>query len=356
VDALREIFESGDVSAADLEAQDPRFLGTPLHWAIRGGYEEAVRFLIARGADLGMSVTDDYDNPCLTALDLAAECGHAGITQILLDAGAGSFEHHREHREPNDGCRALKVAAREGKDEVVRVLLAWSRSTGQPVNKHITVCNAAEGYHVDVLRTVLDFWKISPETDGELLNVALCCACSAPRDEPSYEVRMELEKARRERQKPTAVFLLDAGADVNFFWERNDTSSLLNASAIPNAADVVQLLLNRGADVFIANHIRQTALYYAAESMDESTAKLLLEHGADVNARDFVSQTPLHRAAYLQAPFVQLLLDHGADPAARDAEGKTPWDLAEKGKPASGAIFVEAGQEDAGWITTLPVN
>ncbi|PGG98395.1 hypothetical protein AJ80_09545 [Polytolypa hystricis UAMH7299] len=309
VHALRHMFASGQVfSNTDLETRD-RF-GTPLHRAILGGHEEIVQLLISKGADLGCSVEDDYGDPNMTALDLAAKCGHAGITQSLLDSGTGA-EHH-QRRVLNYADSALAFAAREGHDEVVRILLRWSRlPAGQPLDK-LAICHAAARWQVDVLPTLLEFWNIigpscsslQDNNNREVLNHALCVACKENfRSEYSPVENLEALEALR--------------------------PPLLSVASIPNARDVLRLLLDRGADVSVTNHDCQTALYLAAKSKDEEIARLLIEHGADINARDNVdAHTPLHIAAYLCAPYVQLLLDRGADPTAKDIRGETPLHLA----------------------------
>jgi ankyrin repeat protein len=336
VDALKQLFDSGSVSDADLESEDLSCKSirdvTPLHRAISGGHEHAVRFLVGRGADLGRSAKDDYGSPELTALDLAAECGHSDVTKALLEAGAGARQYHV--KAPNDASIALQVAAGDGHDEVVRVLLEWSRLNEQPMNKSHTLDAAAGGYHLDVVRTLLEFWDIGPDQDDELLNITLCCACTERYILPGQE-ELDPEAVRRERQKRTVSFLLDAGADVNFFWKWIDSAPILSVSQIPGAGDVLRLLLDAGADVSVADcGGRQTALHFAAMIKDKEIAELLLAHGADVNAKDTTLRTPLHVAIYCGVGFVQLLLDHGADPATQDSKDRTPLGLVEENRKA----------------------
>jgi ankyrin repeat protein len=198
------------------------------------------------------------------------------------------------------------------------------------MNKPHTLGSAAGEYHLDVVRTLLEFWEIGPDQDDELLNIALSCACTERCILPGEE-ELDPKAVRLERQERTVSFLLDAGADVNFFWKWIDSAPILSVSQISGAGDVLRLLLDAGADVSVADYGgHQTALHLATVGWDKEIAELLLAHGADANARDISLQTPLHRAVYCGAGFVQLLLDHGADPAAQDIEGKTPLALAEE--------------------------
>ena len=57
--------------------------------------------------------------------------------------------------------------------------------------------------------------------------------------------------------------------------------------------------------------------------------QLLIEHGADVTAKDKALSTPLHLASSQgSVKSVQLLIEHGADVAAQDESHKTPLHLA----------------------------
>ena len=80
----------------------------------------------------------------------------------------------------------------------------------------------------------------------------------------------------------------------------------------PNMRDVVELLLDRGADV--NEGLWGTALlHYAAHDGLKDAAELFIAHGADVNAKDNEGKTPLEIAKEEgHIEIVGLLRKHGA--------------------------------------------
>ena len=94
---------------------------------------------------------------------------------------------------------------------------------------------------------------------------------------------------------------------------------------------VVQLLLDKGADVEAKSNSSLTALICAAEEGHKSVVQLLLDKGTDVKAEDNDSWTALICAAEEgHEAIVQLLLDKGADVTAKDNTGSTALMLAAK--------------------------
>ena len=107
-------------------------------------------------------------------------------------------------------------------------------------------------------------------------------------------------------------------------------SSPLHFAAGFGRKDVVEYLLQCGANVHARDDGGLIPLHNACSFGHAEVVQLLLRHGADANARDNWNYTPLHEAAIKgKIDVCTVLLQHGADPSIRNTDGKTALDLAD---------------------------
>src|SRR5690606_8727881 len=90
-------------------------------------------------------------------------------------------------------------------------------------------------------------------------------------------------------------------------------------AAILGNADIIEALLDAGADPEAPNADGQTALMVVARSSNLAAARLLLDAGADVDASENWrgQNAVIWAAAQSQAEMLELLLDAGGDPNSR---------------------------------------
>jgi ankyrin repeat protein len=129
--------------------------------------------------------------------------------------------------------------------------------------------------------------------------------------------------------------------------DSNGRRTPLHWGVLGNHMEVVQALLEGGANPNIGDQAGKTPLEHAAEkSMVEMTA-LLIKSGADVNQRDLVGGNAVLWAAGLGSPeTLKLVVDAGGEIEVKDINGLSPltW-AAQTGKPASMRILIDAGAD-----------
>lgn len=118
-------------------------------------------------------------------------------------------------------------------------------------------------------------------------------------------------------------------------------------------ADIVQYLIDNGADVNKGNAWDNTPLHYAAYRGYTEIVKMLLAYGADVNAKNDDGETPLHYAAEKgKTEIVKILLDNGADVTPVNKYAATPMHKAGE----SDSVEVYKMLAEAGSDLTLKIK
>lgn len=126
-----------------------------------------------------------------------------------------------------------------------------------------------------------------------------------------------LEYAIYHSPLPFIRALLEAGADPNYDDYAGFPSLLaaLSGREGPDRYDVLDMLLDFGADVAQRGHNDYTPLHMAAVQEDLRAMELLLAHGADLEARTRIDDyaTPLEEAVYLRRPRAVAFLKQAAE-------------------------------------------
>jgi ankyrin repeat protein len=109
---------------------------------------------------------------------------------------------------------------------------------------------------------------------------------------------------------------------------------------------MIELLLDRGANVSAGHESGFTPLRAAAHHGHASTVRLLLERGAlaDIDLQDKMGCTPLMWAANCGSPeMVRTLLSYGAERGLKNNEGRTAIDIALGRGHENVAAIIRAG-------------
>ena len=343
----------------------------PLHWAIRYENAEAVKLLIAAGADPNQK--SRYD---LIPLQVAVENDDAEMVRLLLKAGADA-----KARIPT-GETILMAAAARGQPDVVKALIGAGaivdakEDSTQETALMIAVREGGTGAVRELIAAGAD---VNAQTRAGRAPASRMPADNSgskglgivrggwPEDRgmrnPVPGAKTPLIYAAREGRLEEAKILVAAGARLETI-DANQMTPLITA-IINNRLDVARFLVEAGADINAADWYGETPLWAAVDvrnvdvngpngpgvnnGVDRGKAlefiSFLLGKGANVNARvneypperrfitglgslawvDVTGQTPFFRAAYAgDVTVMKLLLEHGADPKIGAYAGTTP--------------------------------
>lgn len=114
--------------------------------------------------------------------------------------------------------------------------------------------------------------------------------------------------------EPVVALLLEAGADVNWVGERGYSALSAAVRSCRAGWDVVETLINAGADIDNRSGASLTPLMVAVQEERPTFFRRLLEHGAAVDALNAYGEGALNYAIYYRKPdHISLLLDHDVD-------------------------------------------
>ena len=227
------------------------------------------------------------DDAEYTLLHIAAEEGKDQVVRMLLDKGADVNAQGGLYG------NALQAASYGGYDRVVQILLDKGADVNAQGGEYgNALYTASRGGHDQVVQILLDKGA-DINAQGGLYGNALQAASS-------------------EGHNQVVQILLDKGADINA--QGGHYGNALQAASAGDCDRVVQMLLDKGADVNAQGGFYGNALQAASSEGYDQVVQILLDKGADVNAQGGEYSNALQaasRGGYDQV--VQILLDKGAD-------------------------------------------
>ena len=263
------------------------------------------------------------------------EIGSLKQVKLLIDSGANvnyPDRHHNRHSET-----ALMQASICGRMDVVKLLLDRGANIETQDNNGTTSLIYASIYgRMDVIELLLDRGaNIEAQNNDGITALIEASAYSKKVSAYSIEAYPYIREASACNRIDVIELLLDRGANIEA-QARNGMTAFIYASAMNNA-EIAQLLLDRGANIEAQALNGKTALMYAFKYGHYKIAQLLLYRGANIEARDNHGRTALieasshgrivfsyiTREAYVYCIVVQLLLNRGANIEAQAHNGKT---------------------------------
>ncbi|KAK2613020.1 hypothetical protein QQS21_000949 [Conoideocrella luteorostrata] len=300
-------------AGANAEAKDKK--GIPLLlWAVNQGYIDVTKLLLHHGAKI-----EEEDMFGCTPLLQAAKRENEAIIRLLLEAGANIEAKDDEGRTP------LWWAINQQHIAVVKLLLAAGADVEANDNYGFTPLLWAAGYwSIDIVKLLLE--------KGASLEAKDKCG------------RTPLLRAVAEEHEAVVELLLEAGSEVDAKDFDYGLTSLLLAVERGSLL-IVKKLLEKKADVKVADSNNWTPLFLATERGHTAIVNLLLKKGIEFDSRDKYGWTPLMWAAACgHQAIIKLLLKAGAKVEVKDENGITPLSLAaEQGSRIAVKLLLDNG-------------
>jgi ankyrin repeat protein len=211
------------------------------------------------------------------------------------------------------GNALLSYAARNGKGEVVRILLGNHADPNLTDPRGLTIIASAL-YHKEIIQNLLDSGA-NPNREDEAHRTIMSYACLSA---DNSQIITDLLK---HRANPNV-----AGFNGPPLATLVESERVLNEEPLsPDYHDAVNALTTAAANPEITDSAGCPVVVWAAQYSDLRVVSDLIKAGASSNSRDKTGRSPLHAAAArANSAIMALLITSGADVNAEDQDGNTP--------------------------------
>ena len=332
---------------ADPNGREPRWEQTALMWALASGHSQVARTLVEHGAAVQARSRGGF-----TPLLFAVQQGDLESVQVLLARGADLAYATPEHG------NALTVASASGHEALGLFLLEEGADPNRPDAHGVTALHYTMSQGLSLINSLNydDAYRVVPPNQPELAKALLARGANPNAriitrlrlgpDDPSTGMGME---------GATPFFLAALGGDAEMLRNlakhgadhtltaKGKTTSLMAAAGAARGVtqgtlkkrlgapeEAVKVVMELGADVHATRENGQTALHAAAFAGEDEIIQYLVDHGAEVEVQDNIGQTPWSmavgispalgsRGSYGSHPdTADLLLKLGAKPRSRE--------------------------------------
>ena len=250
IDIGKCLIENG----ADVDAQN-KYGWTPLYWAALRGNIDIAKFLIENGADVNAKDEDGE-----TPLYRASNNGYADIAKLLIENGADVDAQNK------NGWTPLHQAAFRGKIDIVKALIENGvdpfiknkyGETALDLCEDNTVRERLKKYMEDY-ESILE--EITKEKEYSIFG------------EPLLDAVLNSDLIEVKKCVFSGKYNIDVQDDKGY--------TPLMYAIMDHNFDIVEFLVDHGADINLCNFKGQSPLKIAYKYDDEKIASYLLEKGA----------------------------------------------------------------------------
>ena len=340
---------------------------TLLHCAIENGSIECINVLIKNGANLNVT-TKTFHEPAIQA---AIYADNMQAVEILFSAGADIEQQNAE------GETALFIAVRTGNFEIVKLLIEKPANVNCLNTDGVTPLQVAIQLHQTQIAKALLEAGAAPSL-GRFNSYALATEfgeveiCDDVREKDPSLARQAIQKDNKKEKPdpPKQIFnlirsknvaglrkssagrynmnisvadegvpliraietgsldivkvIVNAGADVDY---GADVESPLACACRLGKLNIVQYLLQQGANPNARNNDNESALFAAVRSSDQKVVQEIINQDVPINECNTAGMSPLYIAVGMRSTsVVRTLLACGADP---NSSGHSPFKLAQ---------------------------
>jgi ankyrin repeat protein len=342
---------------------------TPLYFAVPDS--DIVRILVENGADPNIGKNSGF-----TPLMHAAWFGHDESMTLLLDHGAALEEVYDGDDENQRGWTALQCAASHAPKDTIRILAEYGADFKHVSDKGMPILHMAAQEpdalsvlieypsRIDVNQLDQDGKSALHYTNVSLANVKLLvnsgininiqektrgdtpislAAYTGDMDRIKYFIKQganihlgsqcdgaAIHQACRRSHMDIVKYLVENEANVDDVINNGSCGTPLQAACLQFAVgesrivdEIVDYLLDHGADVNVEGGFVGTALHAAAYAATPKTIKTLLDKGAKVDSKDTMNRMPIHAGAFNGVENLKAIIDAGGDINSRDITGRT---------------------------------
>lgn len=357
-----------------------------LHLASNNGHEGCVKALIyfAEHMDIKLNI-NSANNQGNTPLHNASRWGYEGIVQILLDYGGSAVVENKLHMTPLDYAHSLHISRLllqsmdstpktnpfpcKNSNSFSAILKEKEIAVAASSKEPLDFVDGSESRNFAKCKEHSEVHGVRPETTEEMKQVekllravahgdtllasyylgvdkreviehenqSLChplCTCEKCQPEISSD------ESNGSRDEPRPVLNINVCNAEGF--------TALHVAAMHGRADLIQILLDAGANINLQTKTKKTtALHIACQNQRLSVVQLLLQHEANPNVQDSRGNTALHYACFTgNTRIVDLIMKDGSNVRLdlKNESGKTALQEAEE-KMSLGLIRLLRGEK-----------
>ena len=274
---------------------------TALHYSVKNGNDELVKFLLDKGADIYLKV-----NVGLNCLHIAARQGHLKLWNTLIN----KYKFDKNFADRN-GFTAFFNSVESGSYELVKFFIEKGADINVKAVHGLNCLHDASHFgHLNLCKIFIDDYGVQEDT-ADIYG-------RTPLHFSALSGNFELFK-----------FFLDRGADI--YLKTNDGSNCLDFAAKYGKLNICKFLLEEhNFDINYTNNKKCTALHHSARNGSFALFSYLLEKGSEIYSKTKSMSNVLHFSTHKdQLGISEFVLKHFMR-HYRDNNTKNQYELNDK--------------------------